>query len=46
MKMLTDFAAVGKELHKMGYAGDMAIELAREELRANQAPARELEDEP
>ena len=38
---ITDFAAVGKELHKMGYAGDMAIELAHERNFARTRPLRE-----
>jgi len=37
----TDYAAVGKELHKMGYAGDMAIELAHERNFARTRPLRE-----
>jgi len=38
---ITDFAAVGKELHKMGYSGDMAIELAHEKNFARTRPLRE-----
>jgi sugar phosphate isomerase/epimerase len=38
---VTDFAAVGNELHKMGYSGDMAIELAHERNFARTRPLRE-----
>lgn len=38
---VTDFAAVGAELHKMGYSGDMAIELAHERNFMRTRPLRE-----
>ncbi len=38
---VTDFSAVGKELHEMGYAGDMAIELAHERNFARTRPLRD-----
>jgi sugar phosphate isomerase/epimerase len=38
---VTNFTAVGKELHKMGYSGDMAIELAHERNFARTRPLRE-----
>ena len=38
---VTDFAAVGAELHRIGYSGDMAIELAHERNFTRTRPLRE-----
>ena len=38
---VTDFAAIGKELHRIGYAGDAGIELAHEKNFKLSRPLRE-----
>jgi sugar phosphate isomerase/epimerase len=38
---VTDFGAVGKELHSINYSGDMAIELAHERNFQRTRPLRE-----
>ena len=38
---VTDFAAIGKELHKISFSGDMAIELAHERNFTRTRPLRE-----
>jgi sugar phosphate isomerase/epimerase len=38
---ITDFVAIGKELHKINFSGDMAIELAHERNFKLTRPLRE-----